>query len=58
MTEAQRQLALTFCDRILETAAKLQADLQQAADVIEEEIEANLMPRRSGSCETAVRHDG
>lgn len=36
MTEEQRRLALTLCDRILETAAKLQADLAEAKDVIAE----------------------
>jgi hypothetical protein len=40
MTENQRQQALTLCDRILETAAKLQAELQMASDVIEQEIES------------------
>ena len=39
MTEEQRQHALVLCARILETAAKLQADLQAAKAAIEEEME-------------------
>ena len=35
MTEDQRRQALALCDRILETAAKLQADLQQTKKEIE-----------------------
>jgi hypothetical protein len=38
MTDEQRQRALALCDRILETAAKVQADLQGAKAVIEGEI--------------------
>jgi hypothetical protein len=36
MTEEQRQHALALCARILETAAKLEADLRAAKKVIEE----------------------
>lgn len=36
MTEEQRQLALSLCDRILQTAAKLHADLEATAKVIKE----------------------
>jgi hypothetical protein len=40
MTKGQRQLALDLCDRILQTAAKLQTDLAAAAAVIGKEIES------------------
>jgi hypothetical protein len=57
MTEEQRQHALALCDRILETAAKLQADLQGAAQVIEEEMQAARVPHSHyGSSEAAVRN--
>jgi hypothetical protein len=57
MTEEQRQHALALCDRILETAAKLQADLQAAKGVIEEEMEAAPVPHfHYGSSEAAVRN--
>jgi len=36
MTEDQRQHALALCGRILETAAKLEANLHAAKKVIEE----------------------
>lgn len=39
MTEEQRKIALSLCDRILQTAARLQADLRATSTVIEEEIE-------------------
>jgi len=39
MTEEQRQEALALCERILETAARLEADLQAAAAAIAEETE-------------------
>ena len=39
MTEGQRQHALALCDLILATAAKLQADLREAKEVIEGERE-------------------
>ena len=38
MTEDQRRHALALCESILATAAKLQADLRAAAEVIEAEI--------------------
>lgn len=38
MTEDQRQHALALCGRILETAAKVQADLREAKKVIKEEM--------------------
>lgn len=44
MTEEQRKLALDLCDRILQTAARLQADLKTAAAVIEDEIERACPP--------------
>jgi hypothetical protein len=52
MNEEQRQRALDLCDRILQTAAKLQTDLAAAAMVIKEEIEMrrrNLPPWRKSS---------
>jgi hypothetical protein len=57
MTDQQRQQALALCDRILDTAAKLQADLHAAAEVIEEEIrKSHPAARHPGSCEAAVRN--
>jgi hypothetical protein len=44
MTDEQRRQALALCDRILETAAKVQADLQEAKAVIEEEMEKQAPP--------------
>jgi hypothetical protein len=38
MTEDQRQQALILCERILETAAKIHADLAAAAALIDEEM--------------------
>ena len=39
MNEQQRRRALDLCDRILQTAAKLQTDLAATARVIKEDIE-------------------
>ena len=36
MTEEQRRNALALCDRILETAAKVQADMRDAKKVLDE----------------------
>ncbi len=56
MTEEQRRDALALCDRILETAARAQADLREAKAVIDDEMVDVLPPSgHSGSGEASVR---
>lgn len=51
MTERQRRQALVVCGRILETAAKLQADLREAKAVIEKELaEGGGLKAAPGTC--------
>jgi hypothetical protein len=47
VTEDQRQQALILCEHILETAAKIHADLAAAAKFIDEELGRAPFPANS-----------